>query len=140
MFNLSIEKEIFPDDLKTAKVTFIYNSDFKSDLSNYRSISVLPSFSKILERIMCSYLYQYLTQNEIMYFKQFCFQTGHSTEHAIIHLVDQVPEYFEYNEYPLGVFIELSKALNTVNHSILLKKVGLYGVSDRNHPWFENYL
>ena len=72
-----------------------------------------------------------------MYFKQFCFQTGHSTEHAIIHLVDQVPEYFEYNEYPLGVFIELSKALNTVNHSILLKKVGLYGVSDRNHPWLK---
>ena len=140
MSNLSIEKEIFPDDLKTAKVNSIYKTDDKSDLSNYRPISVLPSVSKLFERIMNNHLYQCLTQNEIMYFKQFCFQTGHSTENGIVRLVDQILESLEYNKYTLGVFIDLSKALNTVAHSILLKKVELFRVTDQKQSWFQNYL
>ena len=71
LFNLSIEKGIFPDDLKIAKVTPIYKTDDKSNLSNYRPISVLSCFSKILERIMYNSLYQYLTENKILYLKQF---------------------------------------------------------------------
>ena len=140
LFNLSIEKGIFPDDLKIAKVIPIYKADDKSDLSNYRPISVLSCFSKILERIMCNRLYQYLTENKILYPKQFGFQTGHSTEHAIVQLVDQILESLEYNKYTLGVSIDLSKAFDTVDHSILLKKLELYDVTDRNHSWFKNYL
>ena len=67
LFNLSIEKGIFPDDLKIAKVTPIYKADDKSDLSNYRPTSVLSCFSKILERIMYNRLYQYLTEKKILY-------------------------------------------------------------------------
>ena len=130
LFNLSIENGIFPDDLKIAKVTSIYKAVDKSGLSNYRPISVLSCFSKFLERIMYNHLHQYLTENKILYPQQFGFQTGHSTEHAIVHLVDQILESFEYNKYTLGVFIDLSKAFDTVDHSILLKK---YGVTDQNH-------
>ena len=71
LFNLPIEKGIFPDDLKIAKVTPIYKADDKSNLSNYRPTSVLSCFSKILERIMYNSLYQYLTENKILYLKQF---------------------------------------------------------------------
>ena len=111
LFNLSIEKGIFPDDLKIAKVTPIYKSDDKSDLSNYRPISVLSCFSKMFERIMYNRLYQDLTENEILYPKQFRFQTGHSTEHAIVQLIDQILESFEYNKYTLGVLLTYLKPL-----------------------------
>ena len=84
--------------------------------------------------------YQYLTENKILCSKQFGFQTRHSTEHAIVQLVDQILESFEYNEYTLSVFNYLSKAFDTVDHSILLKRPELYGVTNRNHSWFKNYL
>ena len=89
---------------------------------------------------MYNRLYQYLTENKILYFKQFGFQMEHPTEHAIVQLVDQILESFEYNKYTLGVFIDLSKAFDTVAHSIVLKKLELYGVTDGNHSWFKNYL
>ena len=85
-------------------------------------------------------MYQYLTENKILYPNQFGFKTEHSTEHAIVQLVDQILESFEYNQYTLGVFIDLSKAFDTVDHSILFKKLELYDVTDRNHSWFKNYL
>ena len=105
LFNLSIVKGIFPDDLKIAKVTPIYKADNNSNVSNYRPISVLPCFSKMLERIMYNFLQKYLKDQNILYDKQFGFQTGHSTDYAITQLVDQIYEAFEKNEYTLGVLL-----------------------------------
>ena len=98
-FNLSIVKGIFPDDLKIAKVTPIYKADNSSNISNYRPISVLPCFSKMLERIMYNRLQKYLKDQNILYDKQFGFQRDHSTEYAIAQLVDQIYKAFEKNEY-----------------------------------------
>ena len=105
-FYLSIEKGIFLDDLKIVQATPLYKADDKSDLSNYRPISVLSCFLKILELMMDNRLYQYFIEIKILYPKQFGFQTVHSTEHAIVQLLDQILESFEYNKNTLGVFID----------------------------------
>ena len=107
LFNHSIEKDVFPDVLKIARVTPIYKSGDSSDVGNYIPISVLPCFSKILEPIMYNRLYKYLIESNILYSKQLDFQNGHSNDHAVIQLVDQIIEPFENNKYTLGVFTDL---------------------------------
>ena len=111
-----IVKGIFPDDLKIVKITLIYKAGNSSNGSNYTPISVLPCFSKMPERIICNLLSKYLKDQNILYNKQFGFRTGHSTDHAITQLVDQIYKDFEKNEYTLGVFIDLSKAFNVLGN------------------------
>ena len=106
LFQLSLEKGVFPGDLKMAKVTPIYKAGDNSDISNYRLISVLPCFPKILERLMYNCLYKYLKENNILYEKQFDFQSGYSTSDAIIQLVDKNFDSFEKEQFTIGVFID----------------------------------
>ena len=87
-------------------------------ITNCRPISVLPCFSKILERIIYDRLYSYLTNNKIPFKKQFCFRSGHSTDHALPELIDQICECFDEKKYFPGFFFDLSKAVDTVNHKI----------------------
>ena len=94
----------------------------------------------MLERIMYNRLYKYLTENNLLYCKQFGFRKGHSLKHAILHLVEQTNQSFEKNEFTLGVFVDLSKAFDTVDHQVLLKKLEYYGIAGNNLRWFENYL
>ena len=76
---------------------------------------------------------QILVGKNILYSEQFDFRNGYSTDRALVQLVDQITESFENNKYALGVFTDLSKAFDTVDHTILLKKFELYGIMDRNH-------
>ena len=138
--NLLSSCGIFPDSLNIVKVTSIYKAGDSSDLGNYRPISALPCFSKILERIMYNRVCKYLQQNKIFYYKQFGFQAGHSTDHAIIHLLDQIYKKFEENKYTVGVFIDISKAFDTVDHKILLSKLEIYGIKGKMLKWLESHL
>ena len=140
IFGLSLKKGVFPDKLKIARITPIFKSGVKEHLSNYRPISVLSCFSKILERIMYNRLYSFLIENNILYDKQFGFQKEHSTEHAILHLTNQILQSFDQDKFAIGVFIDLSKAFDTVDHNILLKKLSFYGVRNNNLKWFRSYL
>ena len=98
-------------------------------------------FSKSLERIMYNRLFKYFAENSILYEKQFGFQTSHSVEHAILLLVNQIYQSLDdIRKFTLGIFIDLSKAFDTVDHKILTKKLELYGIKGCNLGWFESYL
>ena len=140
IFNISLAKGVFPDELKIARVTPIFKKGSNTLVTNYRPISVLPCFSKLLERIMYNRLYKFLLENNILYQKQFGFQNAHSPEHAILQLVNQITEAFSQGKYTLGIFLDLSKAFDTVNHNILLEKLKAYGIQSENLKWFRSYL
>ena len=125
LFNLLIENGVFPDYVNIARVTPIYKGEDSSDVNNYRPISMLPCFSKVLERIIYNLLFKYLVKNNILYSKKCYFQNVHSTDNAVAQLVDQIIEsFFKKNEYKLGVFFDLWHGrlpFDTVYHSILIK-------------------
>ena len=105
--------------MKIVNVTLVFKTGDLKDISNYRPISLLPCFSKILERITHNCLYSYLINKKILYEKQFGFQKGHSTEHVIAQLLDQIYQSFENDSYTL---INFSKTFDTTDDAILLKK------------------
>ena len=89
---------------------------------------------------MYNRLYGNLTKNNLLFDKQFGFRKGHSTEYALIEFVNRIYDSFNKNKSTLGVFIDLSKAFDTVNHNILLEKLKLYGKENNNLKWFTSYL
>ena len=92
-------------------------------------MSVLLWFSKMLQNIIYNRLCKCLSENNSLFCKQFGFQKGHSQEHVILQVVEQISQYFENNKFTLGVFVDFSKAFNTTDHHILLKKIEYYGIA-----------
>ena len=103
-----------------AKVTPLFKSCDAENITNYRPISVLPVFLKILERIMYNRIYKQLKSDDLLFDKEFEFQLNNSTENAILQLVNDISSSFERVEYILGIFIDLPKAFDTVDHEILI--------------------
>ncbi|XP_065663007.1 uncharacterized protein LOC136085613 [Hydra vulgaris] len=137
---LSLGQGIFPDVLKLAKVIPVYKNNDHANVSNYRPISLLSVFSKIFECVIYNRIFDQLTKKKFFYPKQFGFQKNFSTEHAIIELVDQINNGFNENKFTLCIFIDLTKAFDTVDHSILLEKLKYYGVINKDFSWIKSYL
>ena len=109
-------------------------------MSNYRPIYILPVFSKILERAVYNRLLLFLNKCNIITDCQYGFRPGHSTSTAVMHFNYNVLKSFENNNILMGLFLDLSKAFDTLDHTILLKKLYYYGIRGITLKWFENYL
>ena len=139
IYNHSFETGTFPTKLKSAIVTPIHKTDSKLYLNNYRPISVLPIFSKVLERLMHSRLMNFLTNNKSLFEHQFGFQQNKTTNMAILDIYSNIVEAIENNETPCCIFLDFAKAFDTVNHKILLQKLMNYGIRGLPLKWFESY-
>ena len=138
LINKSIEQGMFPDELKVAKVFPIYKSSDKKSISNYRPISVLSFFSKVFEKVMYNHLIDFIDNNNILSKHQFGLGKNHSTNHAVIALVDKISTALDIGKVAIDCFIDLKKAFKTVNHFILINKLRKYGIHGDILEWFKN--
>src|SRR6188768_3865486 len=140
IYNLSINAGIFPDKLKIAKVIPIFKKGDKSEISNYRPISLLSVFSKVFEKIVAKRIISFLSKYAIISDNQFGFRPNHSTTTALLSTIDEIYNSIDDNNFVLGIFLDISKAFDCVNHKILLAKLFHYGIRGQLNKWFESYL
>ena len=140
IFNSSIKEGMFPHGMKAADVIPLYKTKEKYLVTNYRPISLLVTIFKILEKVVYSRTYNFLTDTDQLYQSQYGFRTGHSCQNAISELIGSILKNQEENKLTIGVFIDLSKAFDTLSYAILLKKLDKYGIRGTPLKWFESYL
>ena len=138
--NLSFSKGVFPESMKIAKVVPIHKSGDKNVFTNYRPVSLLSQFSKILEKIFNNRLDSFLEKNCIINDSQYGFRNSRSTAMAIMDLLENITDGLDNKKYVMGIFIDLKKAFDTIDHGILLDKLYHYGIRGPSHDWIKSYL
>ena len=142
LFDLSFKTGFIPMQLKTAKIVPIYKSGQTDIFTNYRPISLLSSFSKLLEKVAANQMLRFLNKFNILYEHQYGFRSNHSTIHPVLHFLRNVYKALNQPEpeFTLGIFIDLTKAFDTCDINILLHKLYHYGFREESNPWFHSYL
>ena len=140
LINLSISSGIVPDNIKLAKIIPVYKNESPSCFNNYRPISILPAFSKFYEKIIFERLVTFLDKHNTFYKPQHGFRQYFSTSQAMTQLVHQISTSIDNKETCAGIFLDLSKAFDTVIHLILLNKLEHCGIRGVCLNWIRSYL
>ena len=140
LINTSIAYAVFPQCLKSAKINPIFKKGDPKNISNYRPIAILPTFSKLFERCIVNRLNDFLCKSDIIYDKQFGFIKGKSTSDAFVELTEYIYRCLNNKEHCISIFLDLTKAFDTVNHEVLLGKLERYGVRGLPLQWLSSYL
>ena len=138
--NMSFNDGIFPDLMKIAKVVPLFKSGKDNIFTNYRPVSLLPQFSKILEKLFNKRLDTFLNRHDILSENQYGFRENRSTSLALMELVEDLTRSLDQRRHTIGVFIDLKKAFDTIDHKILLDKLHHYGLRGNANNWIRSYL
>ena len=140
IINQSLATGIFPNSLKIAKIISIHKKEKKHLVENYRPISILPTVSKVFERVVFNQIYDFFSKNNLFYPSQYGFRKKHSTEYAALETIDIIIQEMDKGNLPAAIFLDLSKAFDSLDHDILLHKLNYYGIRNSELNWFQNYL
>ena len=138
--NKSFTQGVFPDNMKIGKVIPLYKAGDRNVFSNYRPISLLSQFSKILEKLFNERLDKFIDKCNVLNNSQYGFRNKMCTTHALINLVEEISSSLDAKTFSIGVFIDLKKAFDTVNHALLIDKLEFYGVRGPAKVWLKSYL
>ena len=140
IINQTLKTGVFPDKLKIAKVTPVYKKGNENTFCNYRPISLLPSISKVFEKVICNQITIYFENNHLSNASQYGFRKNHSTEFAALELTDLILEDMDNGKTPIAIFLDISKAFDTINHQKLLTKLYHYGIYGTPLKLIHSYL
>ena len=138
--NKSFQQGVFPEQMKLARVIPVHKEGPKTDVGNYRPISLLNSFSKIYEKLMYNRIMEFLELNNSLYENQYGFRPQRSCEHALLNAQNILLESLSKRQISLLLLIDFSKAFDMVEHQILLEKLNHYGIRGPVLKWLESYL